>query len=261
MSIQPQSAYPTAEQVMNRARAIVNDAFRGGSGRVLTDSAPMSIEFLNSALEELQDKLDNSSAQIFLIQDNIILTPITALPAPNPATQIFISYNGFFDGTTMQKEPFIPSNVVTILRCWERQTGSGLPFQDMEQAQDGLPSVLQGVWLGAWEYRQDKIYLTGSTQTEDLRVRAATRLEPIGSNTNLADTQIGILASINALATLVAYHYALARGAQAAQAMKEDAAEQSRYIMRRYSRRAQRIPYNRRGYGESGDLRTTWLPW
>lgn len=245
---------------MNRARAIGNDAFRGGQGRILTDTAPMTVEYLNSALEELQDKIGTNGV-ITLVDDNIILTPITPLAAPDPSIQIFISYNGFFDGTKMNQAPFIPANVLTVLKVWERQTGSGLPFKPMDQPEDGLPSISQGIWLGVWEYRKDAIYLTGCTQTEDLRIRAEIKLGTIASGANLAQTQIGILASVNALATLVVYHYALARGAQAAQIMKQDAAEHMRYITRRYSRRAQRIPYQRRAYGDSGDRRTVWLPW
>ena len=64
-----------------------------------------------------------------------------------------------------------------------------------------------------------------------------------------ANTEIQILASVNALAVLTVYHYALARGAAAAQIMAADADKHMRYIVRRYTRRAQSIPYNRRRFG------------
>lgn len=258
---QNQSAYPNAEQVMNRARAFVNDAFRGGAGRILTDTAPFTVEYLNSALEELQDKLRENGV-ITLIQDNIILSPIPALAAPDPAVQISIGYNGTTTPSGILPSPALPSNVVAIERVWERQTGSGLPFKPMQEPMEGLPSILQGAWLNFWEYRGDAIYLTGSTQTEDLRIRAEISqisVDP-SSASDLDAVQIQILASVNAVATLVAYNYARARGAQAAQLMAADADKMMRYIVRRYTRRAQGVNYNRQPYGEGGDRRGVRLP-
>lgn len=262
MSIQTQTAYPNAQQVMNRARAFVNDAFRGGAGRILTDQAPFTTEYLNAALEELQDKISTNGV-ITLIQDNIILSPITPVTGSNPAQKLFIGYNGFFNGTNMVSLPRLPSNLITIDKVWERQTGSGLPFKEMTQPMEGLPSILQGPWLNVWEYRQDAIYLTGSTIAEDLRVRGQIRFVPVSAedNDDFANVEINILASVNALATLVAYNYARARGAAAAQQMQADAEKMMRYIVRRYTRRAQGVYYNRRGYGESGDRRGVNLPY
>jgi len=246
---------------MNRARAFVNDAFRGGQGRILTNQAPFTVEYLNAALEELQDKLGENGVITF-IQDNIILTPITPLATPDPAKELFISYDGFFNGTAMVSKPFLPSNVVAVEKLWERQTGSGLPFQPMTEPMEGLPSILQGPWLNYWEYRGDSIYLTGSTQTEDLRMRAQIRQVPIAAADagDLDNVEIQILASVNAMATLVAYNYARARGANAAQLMAADALKMMRYIVRRYTRQKQSTPYNRRAYGESGDRRGVRLP-
>ena len=133
MSVSPQQPYPNAEQVMNRARAFVNDAFQGGAGRILKDTAPFSVEYLNSALEELAQRIRNRGV-ITLEYDNYILTPLTALPAPNPAIQTYVGFNGYFDGTKLNKVPFLPGNCLQVLEVWERQTGSGLPFQPMKQA-------------------------------------------------------------------------------------------------------------------------------
>lgn len=116
-AITPQAAYPTAEQVMNRARAFVNDSFRGGKGRILTDQAPFTSEYLNSALEELQDLIGNNGV-ITLIEDNVILAGITPVAAINPATQVFISYEGYYDGAAMHALPVLPSNMRAILKVW-----------------------------------------------------------------------------------------------------------------------------------------------
>lgn len=247
--VTPQTAYPTAEQVMNRARAFVNDAFRGGAGRILTDTAPFTIEYLNSAIEELQDKIGNNGV-ITLIQDNVILTPILPVPnAPNPAVQVFVSYQGYFDGVTMHQTPVLPSNLRAIFVVRERVTGSNLPFSEMNQPQGGIGSRYQRDYLGEWEYRTDALYMAGSTQTEDLSLRIETRFAPLTNATTFADTQIQILSSTNALASAVAYVYARGRGSKLLQAIMDDGARHMRYIVRRYTRRAQGERYNRQPYG------------
>ena len=262
-AITPSVAYPTAEQVMNRARAYANDSYRQGKGRILTDTASFSIEYLNGALEELQDKISNNGS-ITLIKDNIILGPITPVSG-QPATQIYIGYDGFFDGTKIQPLPVLPSDLRAPMKLWERQVGSNLPFREMRQPQEGLPSCFQQPWLGLWEYRQDRIYFTGSTITEEVRVRYESRLLSLAADDDFANTEIQILSSVNALAVLVVYHYAVARGAAAAQIMAADAEKQMRYIVRRYTRRAQSVPYHRKPYGDQGNgVNGSWgsgLPW
>ena len=234
---------------MNRARAIANDSYRQGKGRILTDDAPFTVEYVNGALEELTDRLRNN-AVITLIQDNIILGPITALAAPDPAIQVAIMYTGFFNGTAMATLPKLPSNILSILALWERQVGSGLPFVPMQQAQTSLPSCFQDNWLGLWEWRQDALWFTGSTIDEEIRMRAQISLPIVAPNatTSFADTQIGILASINVLANLVLYQYAKARGAQALQTAQIDSEKYIKLILNRYTRQAQSRPYRRQAY-------------
>lgn len=261
MSVTPQQPYPTAEQVMNMARAFVNDAFRGGAGRILTDQAPFTVQYLNSALEELAAKIRNRGV-ITLEIDNTILTPITALPQPNPAVQIYVSFAGFFDGTKMNKLPALPGSLLQVLEVWERQTGSGLPFQPVKPMRP-LTSAFQGPYFRNWEWRQDRINLRGSTVTEDLRIRWTSALAPIAPATEenpWSNVTIQILASVNALAKLVAYNYALARGAQAAATMRTDADMYTRLITNAYTRQNQRTPYRRRQFGQR-NIGGVNLPW
>ena len=122
----------------------------------------------------------------------------------------------------------------------------------MTSPQEGLPSCNQNTWLGLWEWRQDGLYFTGSTNTEEIRIRYQSSLPIISDPESFADTQIAILASVNALANLVVYQYARARGAQAAQTMAQDAEKFIRLIVNRYVRQAQRIPYRRQPYSADG---------
>ena len=242
-----QTNYPTGEQVMNRARAMVNDAWNGGAGRILTDSAPFTVEYLNSALEELQDDLANNGA-ITLTIDNVILTPITPVAAPDPSVQVSVSYEGYFDGQVMHAAPALPADLAIVDCLWERVTGSNDSFAPMHEAESALTSRFQGALLRDWEYRSDAIFMVGSTQTEDLRLRYQTRFPTIGAGVNLSSVQINVLASVNALASLVAYNYARARGAAQAQMMKADAKEQKDRILNRYVRHNQGKPCYRQPY-------------
>lgn len=253
MSVGAQNPYPTAGAVMNRARAFVNDAFRGGAGRILTNQAPFSVEYLNAALEELQDKIGNNGV-ITLIKDNVILGPIPALSAADPTLQISIAYTGFYNGTSWTATPALPSDCRAVLRVWEQQIGSGLPFQDMQQSQDGLPSAYQTQYLNTWEYRGDAIWMIGSTTQEQIRIRYESRFNALPADSSQDDwnsTEISILSSVNALATIVAYNYARARGTtpEMLQVMAADSEKMMRYIVRRYTRRAQTVPYRRNPYG------------
>ena len=261
MPVAPLIPYPNAEQVMNRARAFVNDAFQGGAGRILTDKNPFTVQFLNSALEFLQDRIRNRGV-ITLEYDNVILTPITPPPVLQPGIQQQVAYNGFFNGVSWVPQPALPANCVSVLEVWERQTGSGLPFQPMKQLRP-LPDRYQGPWLVNWEYRQDRIILLGSTVSEDLRIRFQAQLgeiAPATAKNPLSNVSIGILCSVNALATLVAYTYARALGAPAAQTMQQDAEVLVRLITNRYTRQNQHVQYRRRGFGNRNIGRVN-LPW
>jgi hypothetical protein len=134
----------------------------------------------------------------------------------------------------------------------------------MIQAREGLVSYPQGMYFGTWEYRGDSIWLNGSTVAMDLRVRYELRFASITPSTNQnpwTNVQINVLASVNQLASLVAYTYARARGAAAAQTMKADAEEQIRLIENRYIRRAQEVPYHRQPYQDESDPNGVALPY
>jgi hypothetical protein len=259
MPVTGSTTFPTAQQVMDRARAIVNDTVSGGAGRILTNQAPFSVQFLDGALEELQDRIRNNGV-VTLVRDNVILRNVTPVIQPNVQTQTFISAQGYYDGTTVHATPFLPGDLITLLRVWEMQTGSNFGFTEMTQATEGLPSCLQGPYLNMWEWRDNKLCMIGSTETEDLRIRYIAQLQPIGPSTDenpWTSVSIAIPASIEALATLVAYRYARARGGMATPAMQTDAMAYVKLITNRYIRQAQRVPYSRMPYGgynsSSGD--------
>ena len=96
--------------------------------------------------------------------------------------------------------------------------------------------------------------MLGSTITEDLRIRYLSQFVTFGPSTPenpWASIEIQVLASVEAIATLVAYRYARARGATAIPVLAADAERYIKLITNRYIRQQQRVPYTRQPYGDS----------
>ena len=200
------------------ARSLVLDTTPNGTGQILTDSAPFTIPMVNSAIRKVYRALGNSGVAT-LIQDNIILLGLTPVNGPqglgivDPAVQVNISYAGYFDGSTTNTSLKLLPNVLSVLRMWERTTGTNTDFVPMKPAQFGLPSRNQTSILGDWEYRQDGIFMVGAVQATDIRYRARVSLpaQVSGPGTDFASLSVPILDSTDAIAYQLA---AMFRGAR-----------------------------------------------
>jgi hypothetical protein len=220
---------------------------RSTAGQTLSNDKPYTREYLNAAVEDCQEYLANNGVTSN-IKDNVILTPLTPVASPNPAIQVYVSVDGYFDGATIAPTPALPPDLILPLDCWERQTDSGQTFQPMRQPEDGLPSVQQGPFFGMWEWREDRINLFGANQTRDLRVRYEASLLPIGATDNLADFIIRIRGGKRAVAFGVAEYYAGARGSQQQGWAAEQKKARLDELVNRQVRKDQRIAFRPRGY-------------
>ena len=237
---------------MNLARAIINDMLRTRAGQNLTDTKPYSIEYLNASIEDVQEALANAGVTT-QIADNFILSSITPVPTIDPGIQVYIDVNGYFNGVEVLAQPRLPRDMILPLLVWERQTGSGQQFQKVEPAADGLPSQRQGPYYGQYEWRQSKIWLVGSTETRDLRLRYEQALLPYAQDQDLSKAIIPIRGGKRALAFGVAEYYAGARGAPQetwAASKKKDHIDQ---LVNRQIRKDQRRVYRPRGYRDRGN--------
>jgi hypothetical protein len=252
-----QSAFPTVDAVMQLARSIVNDTFpgiAGQQGRILSNDAPFTLPYLNSSFRTLQRKL-RIEGVTFPIKDNVILTNLTPVVTPDPSVQVFVGYNGYFDGTTMHAAPALPSDLLQPYVVWEQTAGTNVSFTMMKQPQEGLPSFFQGSWLGMWEWRNYAIYMPGSILAKNLRLRYKSGQPPLNiPAAQFAATAINILDCEDALANMIAYKYGNARGASAEQLkIVSDAADDAIADMaNEYIRRAQTIQYRRQAYNNAG---------
>lgn len=257
MPVAPQSGFPVVEDVTTLWRAIVNDTFTGvggKQGRICSDDAPFTLPYLNSAFRTLQRKL-RLQGVTFPIKDNVILNNLTPVVQQNVAVQVFVGYNGYFDGTTMHATPKLPSDLLQPYVVQEQVVGSGFAFIPMIQPDEGIPSMLQGPYFGYWEWRNYAIYMPGSISVENIRLRYQSGQPPLDiPPADFSSTAINIMDCQEALANMMAAMYGRARGAnpqvlasidKAAEDAIDDMAEE-------YVRRSQTVAYRRPAYGDGG---------
>ena len=267
------ASYPSLEQIMNLARSLVNDTQAGatntpGEGNILTDNttiAPFTQQFLNSAIRAVYRELSNVGDPE-LLKDNVViagLTPINGpngLSAPDPSIQVYLSTDGYFDGSTVNTALLLPSDCKYPIRMWERLSGTNNNFSQMRQPQDGLDPCQQNTNFGYWEWRENKIYLPGATETRDVRLRYVATLPTFFGSMDYANAYVPIQDSLDAVAYKVAHKYATMLGSEMLKEIKEQAVEEMRQLKNAITRRAQSIEYNRAPFGgddSSGDSFST----
>jgi len=256
-----QSGFPTVEDVMNLARSIVNDMFPGinnTNGRILTDDAPFTLPYINSAFKSLQRKL-RVEGVTFPIKDNVILTNLTPIAAPDPTIQIAVTYSGYFDGVQNHATPMLPPDLIQPLEVAEQTLGTNLPFSVMTEP-GSIHSMNQGNFLSVWEWRNYGIYMPGSLLAKNLRLRYTSGQPPLNiPSSSFASTSVNIVDSQEALAYLIAAQYALARGGASPDvaALKAQADEVIGEMALEFVRRSQGVQYRRPAYQSSGGNNVT----
>jgi len=244
---------------MNLARAIVNDAFQNGQGRILTDQASFTLSYLNSAQRILQNKLANAGVSNF-VKDNYLLLGLPPVVQPDTTVQVTIDWQGYYNGTQTFAEWTLPQDLLVPLDLRERLSGS-IPsanrFVLMRRPQSGIPSRSQIGVLGEWEWRNDKIAMVGATSIRDLQLRYEARLPLVASNANFSEAKILIRDSADAMAWRVAYLFANARGAQQAPMLNAEFEAAAAEIIIRNTRADQRIQFRREGFGDGGGFAPT----
>ena len=190
-----------------------------------------------------------------LVFDNYIISGITPIngangPAqPDPALQVYIGQDGYYDGTQIWSNLALPNNMLYLERMWERQTGTNNTFTEMTQSQFGLNSRPQQPTLMEFEWRNYKAWMVGSTQTNDVRLRYWGSLPTFYSATlDFASTYVPIVDCTDALAYKIATMYARMLGSPGLPDLALEAKEQMFQLKNAVVRRAQSIEYTRMPY-------------
>ena len=211
--------YPSLQSIADLFRSGINDTANNTSGSgtgsgntaglIMPNSNPDLLTFMDSAIQELYSDLRNVGDPE-LILDNYIVSGIPPLAQADPAVQVSLAYQGYFDGYQWYPEWKLPISISKMLAMWERQTGSDLDFSPMRPAPFGLPGCLQGTAMGSWEMREGAIWMPGCTTQRDLRMRARiTYPVPLYSTTlDFSTCYVPIVDSLNAIVAKMLILYA-----------------------------------------------------
>jgi hypothetical protein len=252
--------------VTNLVRTWIQDDYAGatatlGEGQNFPDNPALSVSMMNafgSALRNLCRKLRTASGPM-LIFDNVdilgippFVSPTQGAAAPDPSIQVSITYVGYFNGLTYNNLFSLPANCLMVERVSERLNGSNDVFHPMTQPPQGLQSAWQGIYNGMWEYRQDAIWMPGSTETMDIRLRYQGTLPTLFTpGINTATTYIPINDSQDVLAAMTLKQLALRQGAAMLPGAIDWANEQIADFLNEWTKRNQGMPYQVQSFGDN----------
>jgi hypothetical protein len=169
--------YDNLESVLNVARTRLNDAIQSLSGDILTDSQEFTGTMTNSAWRKLQAFIANLGFSRYKRKFFGFALPVTATYDPSQPNLWNWAY--YFDGTSYwnnESTPatsVLPADLICPLYLRERQTGTNAAFTRMRFRPDGLLETNKMPFNGQWEWKDDSIYIPGSTVSMDFEVEYA----------------------------------------------------------------------------------------
>jgi hypothetical protein len=260
--------YPSIAQVNASVRVHVNESFTAAANgtRVYTDTYPVNetVPILNIALQSLQRDLENyglpSTREVVFIVNGI--TPVNGpmgLGIPDPTVQVYLSFNGYWDGGVLHVSPVLPPDLLVPIEIKQRITNSGTVFTNVPNSPTDLPSVYQNYLLGWWTWRQDAIWFNGSQNTCDIELRYTGGCPQYSESLSpdlFSTTLIPFLDCMEALSYKMAYIFASPRLPNG-EAEKLDARYEKAMLKmaNRYIKSQQWSHFSRRPFGDGrGDL-------
>jgi hypothetical protein len=246
--------------VTNLVRTQLNDTFPGlvngvltpGAGRVFTDDNPAMLPALNSSLRTLMRKL--RIANVTFPTKEAILYNLTPVQNANPGqlanSQVYIGFEGYFDGLTLLAQPALPQDCMSVNVVWEQDTNSSTGFKSLDQPGGGIVNTQQSSSNRSWEWRRYRVYMPGATNVKNLKIRYSSGQPPLNVPAeDFESTSINILDCQDALAYLTAAQLARARGAADVTPLEAKAQDAIEDMIRESVRRNQAQTYRRQQYG------------
>lgn len=213
MPVVTTTPYVTANDILDLARSISNDAAQDLAGDILANDQPYTFTMLEACYELLQDILANAGVNTFCEYAEIVgLTPVAT---PDPGVQVELSYTGYYDGVTMHATPTLPADMIQPLELWERWSGTQNAWKPMRQASDHISTRPQVSAFDIWDFETDTILLPGATVTIDLKMKYLLYAPKLTD----ADSIVLVPRCTVALANMVAKMVAESRGGSAAAAI------------------------------------------
>lgn len=254
--------FPTAETIITAARMYCNDVAPTAAGSLLADGAAYTLANFTAACRNVRRRLANAGVES--VTNYATLLNLQPVATTDPATVVYVNWEGYFDGENLWTTPALPPDLVQPLRLWQRLSGAtSAQFIPFRPSNDGLPPYVQTAYFQSWEWRNNQLQLPGALQANDLRVLYETFFPDITA----WDQVVPIVDCQDAIAYRVAEQFLRSRGAEGADAMqaKADAADMAliRPTIRQKQRgQHRRVPHGRGiangwgwgGWGSSGGV-------
>lgn len=222
----------TLEMAVNISRVRLMDAIQSAAGDIFTDTAAFTISTINAAWRRLQELLVNFGCPWLTIE--AILSSVPLITSSDPGVFVWFNWANYFDGTTNQSAPVLPQDLMVPVKLWERAHAvSATSFLPMDKLTDGLPAVPKTGFNRSWEWKNGAVWMPGSTQIMDLRLRYAAFYADFVASTTTAFTAqtIPVVRSLNAFAWFICAEVARPRNDMDAGYFDQKGQEAARYII------------------------------
>lgn len=243
---------------MNAARVRLNDilpTIQPLNRGILQTNMDFTQQCVNNAWAKLRQGLTNEGYT--KIKQETLLTGLPIINASvqnDPAAQCWLDWTGYFDGVSLNTGYVLPQDFINPLKLWERQNGSLGIMTDppMEYMLDGLPAVPHSNFNLRWEWRNNKIYVPGTLQSVDLRIRyerfdGAFVDQTSPSVVRWFQQSIPILDCIDAFSLFIVAEFCASRGqSDVAAGFMTQAQGAMKFIMNRDIRMKQRVQVRRK---------------
>jgi hypothetical protein len=238
--------YPTINEVMEFARARVNDMMNDVNGDLLSNDAPYAQTYLTSAWKWYQSKCDTAGVQTFI--RSVVLSGIPQRSNDDVGNEGWITWSGCSDGVNQFSSPVLPQDMISPKSIWRRPyvaqgATNTSAFELMTQAVDGLPVYLD---CNVYDWREDGIYFYGAQYAQDWKFRYSAYRAPL--IITRPDDLVPMMMCEDCLGARVAFEFANARGATQAPAMEAWAETAFNTTSQRATRIKQRQSIRRQGY-------------
>lgn len=266
MAVGGGNPYPAIQEVTNLVRSQVQDDMAGansvlGEGQIFPDDQTLSVtmgNFFNSALRTICRKLRSSTGPM-LIRDNVqllglppLVSPTMGPATPDPTVQVGITFVGYFNGLTFNNLFALPNDCLMVDRVWERLNGTNDNYQMLIQPSQGIATRWQSTYNCEWEWRQDGVWMPGSLEITDVRLRYQAQLPRIWTgNIDTSNTFIPINDCQDALAGLMVQQIGIRQGAALLPSALDWARDQVSDFLNEQTKREQGIPYHIKEFGET----------
>jgi hypothetical protein len=164
--------YDTVSFVLDAARVRMNDeitTLQPTRGQILKSTNEFTQQVCNNGWRKMQDFLGSLGMARF--RGEAIISGLPPVQTTDPSVFAYINWFNYFDGANLWAAPVLPADFAYPLWVAERQTGFNTCFAKMESFLDGLPTWPKQTFNRNWEWRDDSIYMPGSTYTMDLQIR------------------------------------------------------------------------------------------